>query len=139
MSATSSSLHHRASLSSREFPSSTELERAINSAGLVEDASPADAFDDDPPLVGSDPAIRRFLAWQWLDDLFHHRRSGQPGAGLGRGSVGAEKCFLLLSHLPLIMVVTTVPIQHTIFFAISRVLQAQQIPKKSNGVAKQGS
>lgn len=97
----------------------------------MEGASPADAFDDDPPLVGTAPAIKRFPAWQGLDDLFHHRRSAQPGAGLGRGSLRAEKCILLLSYLPLIMVVTTVPIQHTIFLPFPAFYRHNRSPRKA--------
>lgn len=98
VSSASSSLHHRAPLSFREFASNAELERAINSAALVEDASPADAFDDDPPLVGTVPAIRRFPAWQWLGGLFHHRTSGQLGAGaLGRLKNASSSCHIFLS------------------------------------------
>lgn len=64
MSAASSFLYQQASLSSREFTSNTELERAINSAGLVKGASPVDAFDDDLPRLGTAPAVKRFPTWQ---------------------------------------------------------------------------
>ena len=64
ISAGSSFLYQQTSLSSREFTSNTVLERAINSAGLVKGASPVDAFDDDPPLLGTAPAVKRFPTWQ---------------------------------------------------------------------------
>lgn len=61
MSAASSFLYQQASLSPGEFTSNTELERAIDCAGLAKGASPVDAFDDDPPLLGTAPAVKRFL------------------------------------------------------------------------------
>lgn len=69
VSAASSFLFQQASLSSRESTSNTELERAINSADVVKAASPVDAFDDDPSLLGTAPAFKKFPTCQWLDDL----------------------------------------------------------------------
>lgn len=64
VSAASLLLCQQASLGSREFTSNAETERAIDSADLLEGVSPFDAFDDDPSLLGTAPAVKRFPAWQ---------------------------------------------------------------------------
>lgn len=64
LSAASSPLYQQPSLSPGEFIANTKVMRAIHSAGLVKDARTADVFDDDPPLLGKDPAVKRFPTWQ---------------------------------------------------------------------------
>lgn len=53
----------------------------------------------------------------------------------GEGTSSSHNTFLA----QVMIVVTTVPIQHTIVFPIAKILQAQQIPKKRNGMAKSGN
>lgn len=61
VSAASLLLCQQASLDSREFTSNAETERAIDSADLLEDVIPFDAFDDDPSLWELPLLLRDFL------------------------------------------------------------------------------
>lgn len=121
-----SSFLFQASLSSRESASNTELERAINSADVVKAASPVDAFDDDPSLLGTAPAFKRFPTCQWLDDLFHHRRTNwmaesEAEHGLWPHARREKELYNASSShhvfcVQTMMVVTIVPIQHNCLY-----------------------
>lgn len=67
----------------------------------------------------------------WEGALWQHaKREGEQCSS-------SSSCNIFLAQM--MMIDTAVPIQHTIVFTTAKILQAQQIPKKRNGMAKSGN